>query len=123
VRKNILAVAALGLLAFSGGLLMTYVAPPYDPFAHRSHVLYALAWGVALPAVALMAYWISVKGKAWILLAFRIIVGVGFLFFMLTSSYPEDPWPDRLVWSVGIAAVFAALMAVEERIENRGRPK
>lgn len=123
MRKNILAVALLALLAFSGGLLMTYVAPPYDPFAHRSHVLYALAWGIALPGFTVMAYWISVKGKAWHTLAFGATVGVGLLFFMLTSNSPDDPWPDRLVWSVGIAASFAAVVAIEARIANRGPSK
>jgi FtsH-binding integral membrane protein len=123
VRKEILPFAVLGLLAFSLGLLMTYVAPPYDPFAHRSHVLYALAWGVALPGITLIAYWISVKGKAWLRLAFGSTVGIGFLFFLLTSNYPEDPWPDRVVWSLGIVAVFAALMAIGTRIENRSRSK
>ena len=123
MRKEILAFAVLGLLAFSGGLLMTYVAPPYDPFAHRSHVVYALAWGVALPGLSLMAYWISVKGRAWLRFAFGSTVGIGFLFFMFTSNDPEDPWPDRLVWSVGIAVAFAGLMAIEARIENRSRSK
>ncbi len=123
MRKEFLAVGVLALLAFSGGLLMTYVALPYDPFAHRSRVLYALAWGVGLPGLTLMAHWVSVKGKAWLRYAFGSTVGIGFLFFMLTSNYPEDPWPDRLVWSVGMAAVFAALIAIEARIENRSRSK
>jgi FtsH-binding integral membrane protein len=123
VRKAILAVAVLGLLAFAGGLLMTYVAPPYDPFAHRGRVLYALAWGVALPGLTLMAHWIGVKGKAWLRFAFSSTVGVGFLFFMLTSNYPEDPWPHRLVWSVGMAAVFGAVIAIGARIEKRSRSK
>jgi 4-amino-4-deoxy-L-arabinose transferase-like glycosyltransferase len=123
VRKEILGVAGLGLLGLSAGLLMTYVAPPYDPFAHRSRVLYALAWGVALPGLTLISYWISLSGRAWLQLAFGATVGTGFLFFMFTSNYPEDSWPDRLVWSVGIAAVFAALVAIGARIENRSRSK
>ena len=123
MRKAIVAASALGLLAFSGGLWMTYVAPPYDPFAHRSRFLYALAWGVSLPGLTLMAYWVRMKGNAWLRFAFSSTVGIGFLFFVLTSSYPEDPWPDRLVWSVGIAAVLAALTAIGPRIENRSQPK
>jgi FtsH-binding integral membrane protein len=119
VRRTILGVAGLFLLGFSAGLLMTYVAPPYDPFAHRSRAVYALAWGVALPGLTLIAHWISLNAKAWLQLAFGGTVGTAFLFFLFTSNYPEDSWPDRLGWSVGIAAVFAAVMAIGARIQNR----
>ena len=117
--KSVVAFCGLGILFFLLGLMMTFVAPPWDPFAHRNRILYSLAWGITMPTVALIAHWVSLRKNAWIYAAFVLITGSGIFYFLLASSQPDDPWAYRLGLSIGIIALFIFLGWIADRIEKR----